>query len=42
MSEHTRGYAGHGPDVGQDRGAYCEQCSQVLGDYVLWPCPNAA
>lgn len=35
---HTRGYAGHGPDTGQNTGAYCRHCSQIRAEYVNWPC----
>ena len=35
---HVRKYAGHGPDGGDTRGAYCDHCSNLLNDYVNWPC----
>ena len=39
---HTREWAGHGPDKGEDGGAYCAHCSSWRQDYVPWPCPTVA
>lgn len=35
---HRRAYAGHGPDTGQDTGAYCVHCSYLKQEYENWPC----
>jgi hypothetical protein len=37
---HQRRWAGHGPDKGLDKGAFCEHCSKIRDDYVSWPCPT--